>query len=91
VVWTQASEAGSPYNRSRLNIELQFLLSALGSGPLGIGDGPGDVNRTLLMQAVQADGLLRKATRPLTPIDAMFGDPEVTGVRKTYFLSYLSI
>ena len=38
------------------------------------------MNRTLIMQAVQADGTLRKAVKPLTPIDLMFGDPKVTGV-----------
>ena len=84
VVWTSGKvEPGSPYfdkqagpqaQFHRTNVELQFLLSALGSGVLGIGDKPGFANRTLIMQAVQDDGVLRKALRPLTPIDAMFGD-----------------
>ena len=74
VTWTSAVEPGNPYKLARLNVELQYLLAALGNGALGIGDGPGMTNRTLLMQAMQADGLLRKALHPLTPIDAMFGD-----------------
>ena len=77
VVWTTDTEAGNPYNATRNNVELQFMLSALGNGPLGIGDGIGDSNRTRIMQAVEADGTLRKALQPLTPIDAMFGDPSL--------------
>ena len=49
------------------------MLSSLGNGPLGIGDGIGKSNRSRIMQAVEADGSLRKALKPLTPIDAMFG------------------
>ena len=75
VVWTSAVEPGNPYkNASRNNVELQFMLSSLGNGPLGIGDGIGKSNRSRIMQAVEADGSLRKALKPLTPIDAMFGD-----------------
>eukprot|EP01046_Picozoa_sp_COSAG06_P001937 COSAG06_NODE_65_length_26676_cov_11.671107_4_plen_319_part_00 len=39
VVWSSAVEPHNAYNLSRLNIELQYLLSSLGNGVLGIGDG----------------------------------------------------
>ena len=76
VVWTSSKpEPGSPYQgHERNNVELQFMLAALGNGALGIGDGIGFANRTRVMQAVEEDGTLRKALRQLTPIDAMFGD-----------------
>ena len=45
------------------------LLSTLSAGPVGIGDAIGAENRTNLMQAVRADGVIVKPDAPIVPLD----------------------
>ena len=62
VIWTTAAQPGNIANQGKLairtNIELQATVAALSSGPVGIGDGPGDTDAALAMMFCSADGTL---------------------------------
>ena len=49
VIWTTADQPGNIANQGKLarrtNIELQAIVAALASGPVGIGDGPVSTSR----------------------------------------------
>jgi hypothetical protein len=49
-----------------------LLLATLSTGPVGVGDGLGSVNRENLLQAVQADGVIVRPDAPLAPTDQAF-------------------
>lgn len=57
---------------SEVHGEAEALLSALGAGMVGVGDGIGQLRRDIILRTCRADGLLLKPDRPVTPIDAMF-------------------
>ena len=49
-----------------------LLLSTLSTGPVGVGDRIGSVNRENLLRAVRADGVIVKPDVPLVPTDEAF-------------------
>ncbi|KAI9015624.1 hypothetical protein DFJ74DRAFT_680955 [Hyaloraphidium curvatum] len=56
--------------------ELEALLSALSSGPVGIGDRIGRTDPAVVMRTCDADGTIRHVDRPAGLIDAcLFGAP----------------
>ncbi len=58
--------AGEPY------AEVEALLAALSTGPVGIGDQLGCSNRDLIMRTCREDGLLVKPDVPLAAVDRCF-------------------
>jgi hypothetical protein len=60
------------YPRGRNNIMLQAVVATLSAGPVGIGDGPGDTNSSVVARIAAKDGTLLGPSRPATPIDAMY-------------------
>lgn len=75
VVWSSPHCPGSPYPQERDNVPLQLAVALLSNGPLGLGDGPGCTNKSLVMQACMADGTLLHPSRAITPINAMYLQP----------------
>eukprot|EP01051_Picozoa_sp_SAG22_P015422 SAG22_NODE_2012_length_3141_cov_3.171269_1_plen_863_part_00 len=59
---------GCPVNNG--HAELDLFLATLTSGPVGVGDGINDTNRTLLMRCCAQDGMVLRADTASTPIDA---------------------
>ena len=57
---------------NRTNVELQAVVAALASGPVGISDGPGLTNATRCLMFCTKDGTLLHPTVAATPIDKMF-------------------
>jgi hypothetical protein len=56
--------------------ELEALLSALSSGPVGIGDRIGRTDRDVVMRTCNADGTIRHVDHAVGLIDAcLFGEP----------------
>ena len=53
-------------------VELAFLISVLSAGAVGVGDFPGDSNKTLIMTACRADGVLLTASLPSFYVDAIY-------------------
>jgi hypothetical protein len=78
VVWSQATCPGSPYGIPRDNIALQITVATLSAGPLGIGDGPGCTNVSLVMSTCMSDGTLLHPSRGATPIDMMYSPAPLT-------------
>eukprot|EP00050_Salpingoeca_kvevrii_P015410 m.46559 g.46559 ORF g.46559 m.46559 type:complete len:910 (-) comp6309_c0_seq1:137-2866(-) len=72
VIWTRADQPGNPYGQPRDNILLQAAIAALSCGPIGIGDGVGLTNKTLVQLLANGDGYLLHPTRPATPLDRMY-------------------
>jgi hypothetical protein len=72
VFWTITDQPGNPYNSSELNPLLMTMVSILSAGPVGIGDGLGMTNETLIMKTCRADGVLLKPSVSATDIDAHF-------------------
>jgi hypothetical protein len=72
--WTQQGNPGNPYGPGALErfVEVSVLISALSTGGLGVSDGLGQGNTSLVMVACGADGTLLQPSRPATPIDATF-------------------
>ncbi len=63
----------SPWTDVFMSDELDnLLLSTLSTGPVGVGDPLGSVNRENLLRAVRADGVIVKPDRPLVPTDQAF-------------------
>jgi len=61
--WTDVFMSDEPDN---------LLLSTLSTGPVGVGDRIGSVNRDNLLRAVRADGMIVKPDVPLVPTDQSF-------------------
>lgn len=72
VIWTTGDQPGNPYNYTRHNVELQAILAILTQGPLGIGDGLGLTNSTLVSMLCTGDGTLLHPSKPATPLDIMY-------------------
>ena len=51
------------------NVQLDVLVSAFSTGPVGLGDGDGYTDATLALATCRADGILLQAAKPLTPLD----------------------
>lgn len=73
--WT-TNATGSPYKgggaNPGTNVELNTIVAALSTGPVGISDKIGATNATLIMATCTADGDLLQTTKPLTPTDRSF-------------------
>lgn len=78
VVWSEPNCPGNPYPVARDNIALQITVATLSNGPLGIGDGPGCTNVSLVMSTCMADGTLLHPSRGATPIDMMYSPAPYT-------------
>ena len=52
------------------NVQLDALVSAFSTGPVGLGDGDGLTNAALALATCRADGVLLQPAKPLTPLDA---------------------
>lgn len=69
-VWTRS--APPPYKYAQNVTELGVAISALSTGPLGLGDGLGATNATLVAAAVAKNGVILKPSLPAVPVDAYF-------------------
>jgi hypothetical protein len=75
--WTVPVQPESTWGESAENYtELSWALSVLGSGPVGIGDGIGYTNSTLVYTAIDASGAILKPSRASAYIDAVYVSPE---------------
>ena len=74
IIWTTAVQAGSPKQapKSQPNFEMDTALALLSTGPVGIADGMGLTNITLVNRTCRSDGLLLKPSKTLTAIDSTF-------------------
>jgi len=74
--WTVAQQCApdNPYGCGTREtfVELSVVISVLSTGPLGISDGIGFTNATLVGLAVRLDGLILKPSTPASPVDALF-------------------
>lgn len=61
-----SDRAAEPY------AEVEALLAALGTGPVGIGDAIGGADRELVLRTCREDGVLVKPDAPLAAIDRCF-------------------
>ncbi|GFO39685.1 non-lysosomal glucosylceramidase [Plakobranchus ocellatus] len=67
--WTSLEEPGNPYKRHEDMPYVQAMVATYSTGPVGPGDGIGYVNASLLMKCCNSDGLILRASRPLTIMD----------------------
>lgn len=67
-----APSCGSTDFHAQPNVELDAILAVLSTGPVGIGDGAGYTNITLLNSTCAADGLILKPDKPITALDSVF-------------------
>jgi hypothetical protein len=62
-----------PFTDNFLSTETSHvLLAVLSAGPVGIGDGIGQMNSANLLHAVRKDGVIVKPDVPLTPMDGSY-------------------
>ena len=52
--------------------ELNAIIAVFSTGPVGVGDGAGATNQTVVMATCTAAGGLLQPDKPLTAIDATF-------------------
>jgi hypothetical protein len=69
-VWTASEQP--PYAYAQNATELGVAISALSTGPVGLGDGLGATNATLVAAAVASNGVILKPSLPAAPVDAFF-------------------
>ena len=69
-VWTQAAQP--PYTYVQQATELGVAISALSTGPVGLGDGLRATNASLVAAAVALNGVILKPSLPAAPVDAFF-------------------
>ena len=51
------------------NVQIDALVSAFSTGPVGIGDGLGHTDANLVLSTCRADGVLLHPSKPLSPLD----------------------
>ena len=69
-VWTQSTQP--PYTYVQHATELGVAISALSTGPVGLGDGLHATNASLVAAAVALNGVILKPSLPAAPVDAFF-------------------
>ncbi|XP_071096653.1 uncharacterized protein [Haliotis cracherodii] len=70
--WTTSVQPGNPYHgATEPYTTLNAVVATLSTGPVGVSDMLGCMNKTLIMKCVNADGLILKPSRPATAIDNM--------------------
>ena len=57
------------------NVQLDALISAFSTGPVGIGDGEGYTDARLVLATCRADGILLPPSKPLSPLDRTWWPP----------------
>ncbi len=72
VLWTTSNQPGNAYGTNEMDVEMQVIIALLSSGPVGIGDGIGMTNTTIINRFVRSDGVLLHPSLSVTPIDAMY-------------------
>ena len=72
VLWSTSSQLGNPYNVERLDVEHDFLVAVLSTGPVGIGDLVNRTNATLLRQCARSDGVILKPSSAAIRIDRFY-------------------
>ena len=74
IIWTTSTQPGSPEQApaSQPNFEMDTALAVLSLGPVGIADGMGMTNVTLVNRTCRSDGVLLKPSKTLTAIDSTF-------------------
>ena len=81
VLWS-VSEQPNPYrdhNRpiaGRLNLEHDLIVATLSTGPVGIGDSVGHSNRSFLLPAMRADGVIIKPAKPALRLDRFYASAD---------------
>ena len=78
--WTRKERHATrvpPPGPTRRHVFLQAMIATLSMGPVGIGDGPGMTNVTLVKQIARADARLIHPSYPATPIDVMYYPPSL--------------
>jgi hypothetical protein len=75
VTWTTTHQPGGGFQYDQPNVELDYVLAVLSSGPVGIGDGIGYTNASLARMGANSAGLILRADKPLTAIDSTFVPP----------------
>ena len=81
VLWSVSAQP-NPYRDSnkpiagRLNIEHDLIVATLSTGPVGIGDAVGHSNRSFLLPAMRADGVIIKPSRPALRLDRFFASAD---------------
>jgi hypothetical protein len=69
---TSVHQPGGGMHRDYLNVELDYVLAVLSTGPVGLGDGIGYTNVSLARAGFRNDGTLLKPSKPLTAVDSSF-------------------
>ena len=69
-VWSAPTNPGYGYTQHAT--ELGVAISALSTGPVGLGDAAGAANATLVRAAAAANGVILKPSLPAAPVDAFF-------------------
>jgi hypothetical protein len=69
-VWTVSTNPSYKYFQNAT--ELGIAISALSTGPVGIGDGINSTNTTLVNAAIALNGVILKPSLPATPLDIYF-------------------
>ena len=73
ITWTSPEQPGAPKSPGgHPNVELDTALAVLSTGPVGIGDGPGMTNVSLLNRTCRSDGVILKPSKTVTAIDSTF-------------------
>jgi hypothetical protein len=67
--WTTTTQP-NPYNLSENWPYLESAIATFSTGPVGIGDGIGYMNRDIIMKSCRDDGTLLQPSRPATMVDA---------------------
>lgn len=75
VTWTVPHQPGGGFQYDQPNVELDYVLAVLSSGPVGIGDGIGFTNASLATMGANRAGVILRADKPLTAIDSTFIPP----------------
>jgi hypothetical protein len=70
--WTTPYQPGSTYTANETWVEVSALISVLSTGPVGISDGVGLTNASLVSVTCMTDGTLLKPSVPAAAIDATF-------------------
>ena len=67
------SHGPTPISEGEPYAEVESLLAALSTGPVGIGDQLGHTNREIVMRTCREDGVLIKPDVPIAALDRCFG------------------
>ena len=73
--WTTSNSskrAYAPGANPGTNVELNAIVAATSTGPVGIGDAAGETDAALVARTCAADGALLQPAKPLTPLDRTY-------------------